>query len=108
MSSVPAGTRATESGWNGSGGRAPPPAICTASTTQACTASAMDKTVRMADAAERATEIVTDVLEGRMEKARQSFNSQVREMFTDEKWGSGLATVAGMVGAFEGFGEAEP
>ena len=68
----------------------------------------MDKTVRMADAAERATEIVTDVLEGRMEKARQSFNSQVLELFTDEKWGSGLATVAGMVGEFEGFGEAEP
>ncbi|MGW4568229.1 DUF3887 domain-containing protein [Streptomyces sp. NPDC004561] len=68
----------------------------------------MDKTVRMADAAERAIEIVTDVLEGRMEKARRSFNAQVLEAFTDEVRGSGMATVAGMVGAFESFGEAEP
>ncbi|WP_078992564.1 DUF3887 domain-containing protein [Streptomyces sp. MMG1121] len=68
----------------------------------------MDKTVRMADAAERAVRIVTDVLDGRMEQARQSFNAQVLEAFTDEVRGSGLATVAGLVGAFEGFGEEEP
>lgn len=68
----------------------------------------MDKTVHMADAAERALEIVTDVLEGRMDKARQSFNAQVLAAFTDEVRGSALATVTGMVGAFEGFGEAEP
>lgn len=68
----------------------------------------MDKTVRMTDAAERAVKIVTDVLEGRMEEARQSFNAQVREAFTDEVRGSGMATVAGLVGAFEGFGEQEP
>jgi hypothetical protein len=68
----------------------------------------MDKTVRMADAAERATTIVTAVLEGRMDEARQSFNTQVLEAFTDEVRGDALATVTGLVGAFEGFGEAEP
>jgi hypothetical protein len=68
----------------------------------------MDKTVRMADAAGRAREIVTDVLDGRMDQARRSFNTQVLEAFTDEVRGSGMATVAGLVGAFEGFGEEEP
>jgi hypothetical protein len=68
----------------------------------------MDKTVRMTDAAERATEIVKDVLDDRMDKARQSFNAEVLEKFTDEVRGDGLATVAGLVGAFEGFGEADP
>lgn len=68
----------------------------------------MDKTVRMTDAAERAIEIVTAVLEGRMDQARRSFNTQVLEAFTDEVRGSGLATVTGMVGAFEGFGTDEP
>jgi hypothetical protein len=68
----------------------------------------MDKTVRMADAAERAIAIVTAVLEGRMEEARRSFNAQVLEAFTDEVRGDALATVAGLVGAFEGFGEGEP
>ncbi|MER6980335.1 DUF3887 domain-containing protein [Streptomyces carpinensis] len=68
----------------------------------------MDKTVRMAGAAERAIAIVTAVLEGRMDEARQSFNAQVLEAFTDEVRGSGLATVTGLVGAFEGFGEGEP
>ncbi|MET8809047.1 DUF3887 domain-containing protein [Streptomyces sp. NPDC004546] len=68
----------------------------------------MDKTVHMTDAAERAIKIVTDVLEGRMDEARQSFNAQVLEAFTDEVRGSGLATVTGLVGAFEGFGEGEP
>ncbi|MET7473473.1 DUF3887 domain-containing protein [Streptomyces sp. NPDC005648] len=68
----------------------------------------MDKTVHMTDAAERAVGIVEDVLEGRMERARRSFNDEVLAAFTDEVRGSGLATVAGLVGAFEGFGEAEP
>ncbi|MFJ9908409.1 DUF3887 domain-containing protein [Streptomyces sp. NPDC101152] len=68
----------------------------------------MDKTVTMADAAERARGIVTDVLEGRMDEARRSFNDQVLAAFTDEVRGDGLATVAGLVGAFEGFAEAEP
>ncbi|HTJ66162.1 MAG TPA: DUF3887 domain-containing protein [Actinospica sp.] len=68
----------------------------------------MDKTVRMADAAERAARIVADVLEGRMDQARESFDERVREAFTDEVRGDALATVAGLVGAFEGFGEAEP
>ena len=68
----------------------------------------MDKTVRMADAAERANAIVAAVLDGRMDEARQSFNAQVTEAFTDEVRGSALATVAGLVGAFEGFGEGEP
>ncbi|HEV3171332.1 MAG TPA: DUF3887 domain-containing protein [Actinocrinis sp.] len=68
----------------------------------------MDKTVHMADAAERAIEIVTAVLDGRMDEARQSFNAQVLEAFTDKVRGDGLATVAGLVGAFEGFGEGEP
>jgi hypothetical protein len=68
----------------------------------------MDKTVHMADAAERALAIVTDVLEGRMNRARQSFNAEVLEAFTDEVRGNGLATITGLVGAFEGFGEGEP
>ena len=68
----------------------------------------MDKTVHMADAAERAVAITTAVLEGRMDEARQSFNGQVLEAFTDEVRGDGLATVTGLVGAFEGFGEGEP
>ncbi|MFG2881736.1 DUF3887 domain-containing protein [Streptomyces sp. NPDC048297] len=68
----------------------------------------MDKTVHMTDAAERAITIVTAVLEGRMDEARQSFNAQVLEAFTDEVRGDALATVAGLVGAFEGFGEGEP
>ena len=62
----------------------------------------------MADAAQRAIEIVTDVLEGRMDEARASFNAQVLTAFTDEVRGDALATVAGLVGAFEGFGEGEP
>ncbi|MEY9849007.1 DUF3887 domain-containing protein [Streptacidiphilus sp. MAP5-3] len=68
----------------------------------------MDKTVRMTNAAERAVTIATAVLEGRMDDARKSFNAQVLEAFTDEVRGNGLATVAGLVGAFEGFGEGEP
>lgn len=68
----------------------------------------MDKTVRMADAAPRAITIVKAVLDGRMDEARRSFNAQVLEAFTDEVRGSGLATVAGLVGAFEGFGDDEP
>jgi hypothetical protein len=67
----------------------------------------MDKTVRMADAAERAVEIVTAVLDGRMDEARQSFNAEVLAAFTDEVRANGLATVTGLVGAFEGFGEGE-
>ncbi|MFR0357259.1 DUF3887 domain-containing protein [Streptomyces sediminimaris] len=68
----------------------------------------MDKTVRMADAAPRAIAIVEAVLDGRMDEARQSFNAQVLEAFTDKVRGDGLATVTGLVGAFEGFGEGEP
>ncbi|MEV6508644.1 DUF3887 domain-containing protein [Streptomyces sp. NPDC051642] len=68
----------------------------------------MDKTVRMADAAERAIAIVTAVLEGRMDEARQSFNAQVLEAFTDKVRGDGLATVTGLVGEFEGYGDGEP
>lgn len=68
----------------------------------------MDKTVRMADAAQRATEVTEAVLEGRMDEIRPSFNAQVLEAFTDEVRGSALATVAGLVGAFEGLGEGEP
>ncbi|MFF3409492.1 DUF3887 domain-containing protein [Streptomyces sp. NPDC002742] len=68
----------------------------------------MDKTVRMTDAAERALTIVTAVLEDRMDDARPSFNAQVLEAFTDKVRADGLATVAGLVGAFEGFAEGEP
>ncbi|MFG2721217.1 DUF3887 domain-containing protein [Streptomyces sp. NPDC048416] len=68
----------------------------------------MDKTVHMTDAAERATRIVTDVLEGRMDAARPSFNAELLAAFTDQVRADGLATVAGLVGAFEGFGDGEP
>ena len=68
----------------------------------------LDKTVHMADAAERAVKIVTDVLEDRMDEARRSFNAEVLAAFTDEVRGDAMATVAGLVGAFEGFGPAEP
>jgi hypothetical protein len=68
----------------------------------------MDKTVRMADAAARATEIAAAVLDGRMDEARRSFNAEVLAAFTDEVRLDGLATVTGLVGAFEGFGDGEP
>ncbi|MFF3191873.1 DUF3887 domain-containing protein [Streptomyces misionensis] len=68
----------------------------------------MDKTVRMADAAARTTEIAAAVLDGRMDEARQSFNAEVLAAFTDEVRLDGLAAVTGLVGAFEGFGEGEP
>ncbi|MBY8345477.1 DUF3887 domain-containing protein [Streptomyces spinosirectus] len=68
----------------------------------------MDKTVRMTDAGQRAVAIVTDVLEGRMEEARRSFNAEVLAALTDEVWSNGRATVTGLVGAFEGFGDGEP
>jgi len=68
----------------------------------------MDKTVHMTDAAERAVQIVTDVLDNRMDQARTSFNAQVLAAFTDEVRGEALATVAGLVGVFEGFGSGEP
>lgn len=68
----------------------------------------MDKTVRMTDAAERAVAILTDVLEDRMDAARPSFNAQVLEAFTDKVRGDAMATVAGLVGAFEGFGDGDP
>ncbi|MBW8706172.1 hypothetical protein MBT84_41805 [Streptomyces sp. MBT84] len=48
----------------------------------------MDKTVHMADAAERALTIVTAVLEGRMDEARRSFNAEVLAAFTDEVRGT--------------------
>ncbi|GAA2068444.1 hypothetical protein GCM10009801_16690 [Streptomyces albiaxialis] len=68
----------------------------------------MDKTVHMADAAERAIQVVTDVLEGRMAEARRSFNAEVLAAFTDEVRGTSLASVAGLVGTFEGLGEQAP
>ncbi|RAG81584.1 DUF3887 domain-containing protein [Streptacidiphilus pinicola] len=68
----------------------------------------MDKTVRMTDAAERAITIVTAVLDGRMDEARPSFDAQVLAAFTDEVRGDALAAVAGLVGAYEGFGDGEP
>ena len=68
----------------------------------------MDKTVRMPDAAERAVQIVTEILEGRMDEARQSFNAEVLAAFTDEVRANALASVTGLVGALEGFGDAEP
>ncbi|MBY8882737.1 DUF3887 domain-containing protein [Actinacidiphila acidipaludis] len=68
----------------------------------------MDKTVRMADAAERALAVVSAVLEDRMDDVRPSFNDEVRAKFTDEVRGDGLAAVTGLVGAFEGFADAEP
>lgn len=43
-----------------------------------------------------------------MDEARQSFNAEVLAAFTDEVRLNGLATVTGLVGAFEGFGEGEP
>ncbi|MFE3169803.1 hypothetical protein [Streptomyces sp. NPDC059224] len=39
---------------------------------------------------------------------RRTFNAEVLAAFTDEVRGNGLATVAGPVGAFGGFGRAEP
>jgi hypothetical protein len=68
----------------------------------------MDKTVHMTDAAERAVQIVTEVLENRMDQARTSFNAEVLAAFTDDVRGEALATVTGLVGAFEGFGSGEP
>jgi hypothetical protein len=68
----------------------------------------MDKAVHMVDAAERAAGIAADVLEGRMDKARKSFNAEVLAAFTDEVRANALASVAGLVGTFEGFGDGKP
>ena len=68
----------------------------------------MDRTVHMTDAAQRAVRIVTDALDGRMDDARKSFSAEVLAAFTDEKRGSARPTAAGLVGAFEGFGEGAP
>ncbi|HET9168392.1 MAG TPA: hypothetical protein VFN97_03115 [Actinospica sp.] len=68
----------------------------------------MDKTVRMEDAAGRAARIVAAVLDGRMDEVRDSFDERVRAAFTDQARGDALAAVAGLVGAFEGYGAAEP
>ncbi|SEL52188.1 DUF3887 domain-containing protein [Streptacidiphilus jiangxiensis] len=72
------------------------------------TGAPMDKTVRMTDAAERAIALVSAVLDGRMEEARRSFNAQVLAAFTDEVRADGLATVTGLVGAYEGFDDGDP
>lgn len=72
------------------------------------TGAPMDKTIHMTNAAERARVIVDQVLEGRMDLAREAFNSQVLDAFTEEVRANGLATVAGMVGAFERIGDEEP
>jgi hypothetical protein len=72
------------------------------------TGAPMDKTISMTDPGGRAIEILKDVLDGRMDQARSSFNDQVRAAFTDDVRDSGLATVAGMVGALEGIDAAEP
>src|SRR3984957_19610155 len=58
----------------------------------------MDKTVHMANAAERAVEVVTDILEDRMDEARPSFNAAGLAAFPDEVRGNAMATVAGLVG----------
>ena len=68
----------------------------------------MDKTVHMTDAADRAVKIATDVLDDRMDLARPFFNAEVLEKFTDEVRGDAVATVTGLVGVFEGFGDGEP
>jgi len=68
----------------------------------------MDKTVHMTDAAGRAREIVAAILDGRMDEIRPSFNAEVLALFTDEVRGSALASVAGLVGTFEGYGDGEP
>ena len=68
----------------------------------------MDRAVHMTDAAERAVEITKDILDGHMDEARKSFNAQVLAAFTDQEQGNALATIAGMVGEFEGFGEGQP
>jgi hypothetical protein len=43
-----------------------------------------------------------------MDDARPSINAEVLAAFTDDVRLDGMATVAGLVGAFEGFGEGEP
>jgi hypothetical protein len=72
------------------------------------TGAPMDKTITMTDAADRATTITRQVLDGRMDEARPSFNAQVLAAFTDEVRSAAMVTITGMVGAFEGFGEGEP
>lgn len=72
------------------------------------TGEAMDKTVHMKDAGERATRIVMDILEGRMDAARPTFNAQVSTALTEKVRGDALASVAGLVGAFEGIADDEP
>jgi hypothetical protein len=68
----------------------------------------MDKAVRMTGAAERAAAIVSDILDGRMDQVRPFFTAQVLAAFTDQARGDTLAAIAGLVGAFEGYGQGEP
>ncbi|HEX3711414.1 MAG TPA: DUF3887 domain-containing protein [Trebonia sp.] len=68
----------------------------------------MDKTVHMTDAGERARAIAADILADRTDQARPFFNAEVLAAATDEVLGNARATVAGLVGAFEGFADAEP
>lgn len=68
----------------------------------------MDKTVHMTDAGERAVEIVTAILDDRMGDVQPSFNAEVAAAFTDKTRGDALATIAGLVGAFEGLTDGLP
>ena len=59
-----------------------------------------------AGAAERAVAILTAMTEGRWEEARRDFSGQMSQRLDAKRLADGWARMAGLVGAYEGMGEA--
>jgi hypothetical protein len=56
-------------------------------------------------AAEHAVDVLTDYVEGRHDRVRAHFDDTMRTTLTEEKLSTGRATLAGLVGSYEGMGE---
>jgi Protein of unknown function (DUF3887) len=59
-----------------------------------------------AGAADRAVAILAAMTEGRWEEARRDFNGQMSQRLDAKRLADGWARMAGLVGAYEGMGEA--
>lgn len=59
-----------------------------------------------AGAAERAVAILASMTEGRWEEARRDFSGQMSQRLDAKRLADGWARMAGLVGAYEGMGEA--
>jgi hypothetical protein len=67
----------------------------------------MDKTLRIPDAAERATTLLTDLLAQRYDAVFATFDEQVAAGLPVEKMPDVLASIASMVGEFERVGDSD-